>query len=536
MYLKKFLHFVDYLLLIVLIGMMVGILVPRITFGESNGEEVVEITEDVDLQSGFDNGEKFYLRIYKSVKTEPRRIANKRAAESLGIGELEAERIGNGDLSAVMQPNMTIDERTIQTQAVLKRYNQILDDVERENSLAMQIRASEIFNDGNINNSGGFDLVDDLKTIQILLFGVASDNEPYGGTAVDIKLPESLLPSAAPGQNGSGGSNGQSGQNGGGDTDNPNVPSSDDDNSNANGDFHGSICATQDDLSSLIEEFEIDNGINRNADINRNQGDDSDGPSQSPTAALADYDDQLANRELPELAPQNWVEPNVCNDVFCLEVNFVTSKVSAGGGMVGPADKDCIFCHIRQIKLDLEETTSHHLTPNKVSGNLIEDAVCKNQEKNLKIGLNIIPVAVPIKTPPNNDLVVRTFTQDKEALQDIFKLDFTSKENPRIENLSIQDRAAKNIGGSVSRSTSTTALINELSLETANLIAQREQSIDDFNTKILTGNGITNFQTISQQITTMQQSFNSINTLLEQMATSDDSICTNIRSKPDQPE
>jgi hypothetical protein len=66
--------------------------------------------------------------------------------------------------------------------------------------------------------------------------------------------------------------------------------------------------------------------------------------------------------------------------------------------------QSCIKCEVDRINETLNEVLSHSLIPNKVTGNYMESAKCKDGFS-LVPSLNIIAVPAPISTPMNMDMI-----------------------------------------------------------------------------------------------------------------------------------
>ncbi|MBD3330145.1 hypothetical protein GF354_01285 [Candidatus Peregrinibacteria bacterium] len=85
----------------------------------------------------------------------------------------------------------------------------------------------------------------------------------------------------------------------------------------------------------------------------------------------------------------------------CLDIETVWETVSSY--LPG---QSCIQCEIEKINEIMDKTLSHSLTPNKVTGNLMETAKCKKSYQLLNsLDMQIITIAAPIATPSNDDLI-----------------------------------------------------------------------------------------------------------------------------------
>jgi len=116
-----------------------------------------------------------------------------------------------------------------------------------------------------------------------------------------------------------------------------------------------------------------------------------------PTAA----DDFYNSLEGPESA--DWSRELPCDDILCLEINFITGDDEDYSYQ---ETDNCIACHISYIKQTLADVTSHDLSPSKLTGSMMEDATCKSSFSALIPSFGVFVLTNPILTPPNDDIVV----------------------------------------------------------------------------------------------------------------------------------
>lgn len=84
---------------------------------------------------------------------------------------------------------------------------------------------------------------------------------------------------------------------------------------------------------------------------------------------------------------------------FCLETEIIMQRVS----IYNPGD-GCVACEVETINEYLEKTLSHSLVPNKVTGNMMETAKCKDGY-DAGLDMQFITIASPVPTPPNDKII-----------------------------------------------------------------------------------------------------------------------------------
>ena len=141
---------------------------------------------------------------------------------------------------------------------------------------------------------------------------------------------------------------------------------------------------------------------------------------------------------------------------ICLSTEFVYKTYSSY-----TPDASCIKCEIDKINEIMNQVLTTSLVPNKVTGNFMESAKCKDAFS-LIPSMNIIAVASPISTPMNFDLIsekniftewnnfiaeYRPFLSDFGQVPGDFESDFILEnlsENPKLTDTLLEIQVVKN--------------------------------------------------------------------------------------------
>lgn len=116
--------------------------------------------------------------------------------------------------------------------------------------------------------------------------------------------------------------------------------------------------------------------------------------------SLANVAESLVNQTLSAGAAVGIGGENTSLTVgICLTTEFVYATYTSY-----VAGDSCIQCEVEKINDLLDETLSHSLIPNKVTGNYLESAKCKDAFEPLP-DMKIIAIPAPILTPPNYDMI-----------------------------------------------------------------------------------------------------------------------------------
>lgn len=128
-------------------------------------------------------------------------------------------------------------------------------------------------------------------------------------------------------------------------------------------------------------------------------GDDTssfDGTDDSDATAEDDFDD------IPPAKEHEWNPSSLCNEIFCIEINFVNSSDEEGDSGYAETD-NCIACHAKFMLENMDLLLSKTLTPSKAPGNLLESGKCKKGFLKTKPSLNIYAIKKPIPAPQESN-------------------------------------------------------------------------------------------------------------------------------------
>lgn len=439
------------------------------SFGEDDEEDV---------------GQDLYLTIYNKTELQPQIQAAKETAGKYALTQGEMNLINAGDYSVIADRKPGLRQEELQEKVLQIRedfaYRKELYELKAQ--VKAQVETSEIFANGDVGDSG-FDLIHDLEIIEELLFlhtspidigksytsGTGQGLAPIGqagGTQAAATGPDGT---EGPGQVGQGLTEGDgttdSGAQGAGSG--GSVSPSD-----AAGGVNPNVCFASDDYSQALQDFEDKAKTDPNykdgsvADVTSGTvaGTDSGGSGDenvgSTSQALStDFLPGVPEPDLSTLASagaDEWLTEPICNEVFCLKVNYVEKPATSAY-----ANSDnCIACHVEKINDVLKTVVTHTLAPSKAPGNLGESAQCKKAIATAAgtISMNFYAIAMPVKTPVNDDLIFGTTIEEEwqQFCNDIGYFPFDTCKSPEelIEEVEsgayeppplLSDRATKQV-------------------------------------------------------------------------------------------
>lgn len=408
------------------------------------------------------SGKDIYKLVYAKTRVFPHNDALAEVAKQYGLTKDEAQRVVDGSILPIFNsPNRrsAILTQEDASQIMVNFQNDYADykelfDLQRE--VETSVAPSEIFSNGDLSDSG-FDLLHDLEIIEEILFvektettvGLPFENQldtPFiptdrdqmqgdfvgqenavgvvslgltesgavdsdgsgnyqmqvGKSSVDVEILEADICSEEGAENGGagGGASGGDGAGGAGDTN--------DGEALIDLSKGGSV-----DLDNKIEELVDEDGKIKAAEngvwVKAWCPGITDGDLGAYAAAGETFGDSgfsslggTMNSLIDQVAAAT-AGVNVpgfsAYATVCLETTLVKKRVSSY-----QPGQSCIACEIEKINQFMDKTLSHSLLPNKVTGNLMESAVCKDAFQPL-VDMQFIAIAAPVETPANDDLI-----------------------------------------------------------------------------------------------------------------------------------
>ena len=403
---------------------------PNADWGESFGADNEE-----------DLAKDLYIIIYEKTQNGPQQEAFKQSASKYGMTEADLVRILHNDYSPLLdkKPGLRQEELQFKIAEIQQEYKQNKEILELKANIKAAVEPTEIFANGDLSDSG-FDLINDLDIIEKLLFlkaspidvggsytspsGGAANTGQAGGTEDAATGPDGTkLPPQQTSQPLTGDEQaGESGETPGG----TGTQTGDGSQAGEEG-FNPNACFQDDTYGDALSEFEQkaqeDSNYKDGSAFGTLTGDatvtdagpsqDTTGKATSPLSAAGDFFPQAPEEETPPVeaaAEDEWLQEEPCEDVFCLSVNFVKKPATSSFSN----SDNCIACHVEKMNDILKNVINHSLVPTKAPGNLGESAECKKAMGTAfgSVSMNFYAVAMPVKTPLNDDLVYGTNIED----------------------------------------------------------------------------------------------------------------------------
>jgi hypothetical protein len=352
-----------------------------------------------------------YMSLYKQVQETPDDTAMQQTADENQMSATELCNIFGGNYQLLRG----IYDTTYDTESLLDEvtrlesdYEDNLEKAEQDQEMFLNTYAKEVFVNGDESDSG-FDVLYDLALIEYVLFGENSslgsgedlglnidDNGSgafmYVADAIEdlIEDDEEEDPSEADD-----------------DEDSPEAEDpSEEEEEDPEEEVNPAECLADSDVQSAFAEADENDGDDgvEDEDDEGDGGDEGDGQENDDGDLGDEENDGEEDDEDDDDSGDGWGDNHQppCNEVFCITVDFKNL-----GSPQFETSSNCVKCHVDYIVEALDATTSQNLNPGKLSGNLLEPSVCKKSMTAAGISLNFIPIAMPIQTPPADDIIDR---------------------------------------------------------------------------------------------------------------------------------
>lgn len=186
---------------------------------------------------------------------------------------------------------------------------------------------------------------------------------------------------------------------------------------------------------------------------------------------------------------------------ICLTTKLVTKTVSS----YQPGDS-CVLCEVKKINQTLKETLSHSLVPNKVTGNYLESAKCKDAFK-FAFNMNFVLVPSPIPMPSNDDIIYgkNIFEEWKKFVDRYQPLLLSSLKVGQITEFELNHAS----GGDQQK------ILNSIDKILAEETASAKQEIENLNNSTSAVNTKLYAQTVIKEISQMTAFFEGYKNLLD---------------------
>lgn len=411
-------------------------------------------------------GKNMYALVHNKLMVYPENEALKNIAKNYGLTTSEAQKIIDGSITPIFNNpdefNITQEDALAQMAQMREDFDLLQEIYELQNQVDIGVTPSEIFANNDLSDSG-FDLVFDLAVIEEILFvesipnsvGQPFDNQltsPYVPIRPNPFTPKLPLPAgnaAILGLDFPTGVNINNAQDSNGDGVVELALSIGDSEYSAEV-LEDDICADENIYADAVNEFEDIQTIedtNSSKITDSQSGEISDLDELSPAVDEGLYKKGALDKNGNLIAPptDSWLTTwcptvstsggssksfgskgfgslggpvnNVIKGSFnalkadgnenfaayialCVQTSLVKETVSS----YQPGDS-CVACEIENINESLEKTLAHSLIPNKVTGNILETAKCKDSYEIPGVDIKFIAIPAPVPTPSTDDVV-----------------------------------------------------------------------------------------------------------------------------------
>lgn len=398
--------------------------------------------------------ENIYLMIYQFLLVDTEDAALRDVAQKYGLTIGEAASVKNGSLQPFLKAgrfkqNMTQEDLLKMAEKLQKDFTETYELFSLEQEMLLSSGNSEVFSNGDVLDSG-FDLVNDLTTIENLLF--AETTEPTVGgplnmdfgqkkeseDAVPYYLEEEesfpaltdayyaleLAPAAEEKAAEEGlGEEGEPAPQGGVKFDPKSLVEVTEED----------ICPKEDtpletalsDYKEKVEEYIAQEEIKKDEVKKTGEIKEEEEPKSEAEKAAEEAKKPLAEKLKTE-EPEPWYKKLNCDGKLWSALYGSAEATTEGGENLTsvqwyvclenkikwetyssyvPVD-NCINCELEKILAAMQKTLSHSLMPNKVTGNYMESSKCKQSMGEVSpIDIHLFLIWAPLQTPPQDDAI-----------------------------------------------------------------------------------------------------------------------------------
>lgn len=369
-------------------------------FNTNNASGLKDISND---ELPFNN---LYLYMYKNIKEAPTNAAIDELTTITSYGKEDLEKIiFDGDLKIIKDTISPDGPASIEQ--ISQEFNYINDKYQDELEFQIENRrllyaslANEIFMNGDLSDSAGVDLINDLNEINKLIFGEDLEQPDRGGSEEVVLASEELFGPVL-----------------------SKVKRESDEEENNAEEAELMICSEDQELADEIAEYEenhpeedsgdSDSGTDDGSDSGDADGSgDSDDSSENGsgstgsggTSSEEKYSEEAFDEFLTEISGNlgNWSRELPCGEVFCITVKLVSPADDETAEEKYEDTTNCIACHISYIKQRMDQTTSESLVPSRVSTNFLEDSTCKEAGGKVTSSMHVYAIPMPILQDQND--------------------------------------------------------------------------------------------------------------------------------------
>lgn len=443
--------------------------------GISNPEAEISLR---DIFGG--NNHNLYLYFYQQLKLKPGNDALIKTSQRYGLTPSELELVLAGSVEPLQRRHdgtYTLERGLREVTAIQQAYASMLRDIRQRTMITADVEPTEIFANGSLDDSG-FDLIHDLDLIEQILFvdesktmlnqhpfssGGGGGGSKSGGKSGSGNVGASVGGASGgatviPGSNGaklaSGSSSAAAAKPASQSTINQLISGA---MPPSNATVSNNICLATSPLSTALTAYDstLPKGTATNGTTNGAANSAKTAPATSGTAPSALSIDQIPLPDFDTLpatpaAPTVYPADNICDglagstiykastshngineDYACITFALHNRTYSA----YYPG-QSCIQCMITGMNQSMDKLLRNPLSPNKLTGNLLEPAKCKSaggsSSFNLvdRLDLNIFFIPVPIITPSKYDALTKV---DLGKVWDRFErkyMNFSNAERP----------------------------------------------------------------------------------------------------------